>query len=308
MILYFVRHGEAGAQLDGPEDDARPLTPSGAAALEGAAPLWRSLNLRPEVVVSSPLARAHRTAELLVAGLGLPDPPLVDDRLRPGARWPDLARAMAAHPAARRVAFVGHQPDLSEAIRVLTGGVAIRLRPGGLACVEFPGVPEPGAGELAWLIDPDLYVGLPAGGTQVTRIAAYALCLDEARRILLARLSPSEIKPGWWTLPGGGIEFGESPAEAVLRELAEETGLSGEIVSLAEVASWVRRGPVAPFAGEDFQAIQVIYRVRVTGGSLRDEPDGSTDAADWFTRAQAEELPLVDLARIGLRLAFGERG
>jgi hypothetical protein len=33
----------------------------------------------------------------------------------------------------------------------------VRLRPGGVACVEFPGTPEPGAGELAWLLDPDLY-------------------------------------------------------------------------------------------------------------------------------------------------------
>ncbi len=308
MILYFLRHGEAGANLPGPDDDARGLTPAGAAALRSAGTPWRRLNLRPDVVLSSPLRRALHTAELLVAGLGLTDAPLVDDRLRPGARWPDLARAMAAHPSARRVAFVGHQPDLSEAIRVLTGGVAVRLRPGGLACVEFPGIPEPGAGELAWLVDPDLYEAPPAGANQVTRIAAYALCLDETSRVLLARLSASEIKPGWWTLPGGGIDFGEAPAGAVLRELAEETGLSGEIDSLAEVASWVRRGPVAAFAGDDFQAIQIIYRVRVTGGSLRDERGGSTDAAAWFTRGEAEQLPLVDLARIGLRLAFGDRG
>ncbi len=53
--------------------------------------------------------------------------------------------------------FVSHEPDLSEAVGLLTGARAVRLRKGGLACVEFPGIPEPGSGELAWLLDPDLY-------------------------------------------------------------------------------------------------------------------------------------------------------
>ena len=52
---------------------------------------------------------------------------------------------------------MGPEPDLSRAVALLTGASSIRLRKGGVACVEFPGVPEPGAGELAWLLDPDLY-------------------------------------------------------------------------------------------------------------------------------------------------------
>ena len=40
---------------------------------------------------------------------------------------------------------------------------SVRMRTGGLACVEFYGIPEPGAGELAWLIDPDLYTDEPGG-------------------------------------------------------------------------------------------------------------------------------------------------
>jgi phosphohistidine phosphatase SixA len=83
--------------------------------------------------------------------------PVVDRRLRPGAQWSDLARAMAAHGDARRVMFVGHEPDLSGAVSLLTGATSVRMRKGGIACVEFPGVPEPGAGELAWILDPDLY-------------------------------------------------------------------------------------------------------------------------------------------------------
>jgi 8-oxo-dGTP diphosphatase len=136
---------------------------------------------------------------------------------------------------------------------------------------------------------------------QITRVAAYALCEDDDGRILLARLTYPEIKAGYWTLPGGGIDFGEAPADAVLRELTEETGLTGAIHSLAGVESWVRRGPVPGGVGDDFQAIQILYHVVITGGELRDELDGSTDAAAWFTRAEVAALPIVELVDAGLR-------
>ncbi|MBA3687285.1 MAG: NUDIX domain-containing protein [Chloroflexi bacterium] len=142
----------------------------------------------------------------------------------------------------------------------------------------------------------------PEPWSQVTRVAAYALCQDENDRILLTRLTYPEIKAGHWTLPGGGIDFGESPAEAVLRELTEETGLTGSITSLAAVESWIRRGPITGASGDDFQAIQILYRVLVTGGTLRDELDGSTDAAAWFTRDEVAGLPIVELVEAGLRL------
>ncbi len=154
MILYFLRHGKAEAPTAG-NDEARSLTDAGAAALRAAAPLWRRLNLRPDVVVSSPLRRAIQTAELCCEAIG--GTPITSDRLRPGAEWADFGRTLAEHPDARRILFVGHEPDLSGAVATLTGASSVRMRKGGLACVEFYGVPEPGAGELAWLIDPDLY-------------------------------------------------------------------------------------------------------------------------------------------------------
>ena len=154
MILYFLRHGKAGSPR-AKNDDARELTRAGVTALRAAGPLWRRLNLRPDVVLSSPLPRALRTAELFCEAVG--GEPAVDDGLRPGAGWGEMARAMAANPDARRVMFVGHEPDLSSAVAMLSGAASVRLRKGGLACVEFYGIPEPGGGEIAWLLDPDLY-------------------------------------------------------------------------------------------------------------------------------------------------------
>lgn len=154
MILYFLRHGKAGSPSRG-DDDARQLTTAGTDALRRASSLWQRVNLRPDVILSSPLARARQTAELVTEAIG--GEVLLDDRLRPGASWGDLARAMSDHPDARRVLFVGHEPDLSSAIAHLTGAASVRMRKGGLACVEFYGIPEPGGGELAWLLDPDLY-------------------------------------------------------------------------------------------------------------------------------------------------------
>jgi len=154
VILYFLRHGKAGSPR-ATNDDARELTPKGIAALRAAAPLWHRLNLRPDLVLSSPLPRALQTAQLFCDAMG--GGPTPDEGLRPGASWGDLARAMAAHPNARRVMFVGHEPDLSSAIVDLTGAASVRMRKGGLACIEFYGVPEPGGGEIAWLLDPDLY-------------------------------------------------------------------------------------------------------------------------------------------------------
>jgi ADP-ribose pyrophosphatase YjhB (NUDIX family) len=138
-------------------------------------------------------------------------------------------------------------------------------------------------------------------------VAAYALCVEDGR-ILLCRIAPGSWSGvGQWTLPGGGLIFGEAPEAGAIRELEEETGLRGTIRGLVDLQDWSGRW-THPKDGVDeaFHAIQVIYRVDLTGGELRDEVDGSTDQARWFTREEAEALPLVDLAETGLRLAFGD--
>lgn len=132
-----------------------------------------------------------------------------------------------------------------------------------------------------------------------TRVAAYALATGEAGRVLLVRVAPGYPSAGQWTLPGGGLKFGEDPAAGALRELTEETGLSGEIESIAFIDS--RTWPARPESDlGEWHAVRVVYRVRITGGELRDELDESTDAAAWFTREDAQQIPTVDLVQVAL--------
>jgi phosphohistidine phosphatase len=156
VILYFMRHGRAEDPAGGADEDRR-LTDDGVDDLRGAAGTWRTLNLRPDVILTSPYPRATQTARLFADAVELGDRVFQDDRLAPGADWDSMARALADHSDAKRVMFVGHEPDLSTAVSLLTGAVAVRMRRGGVACVEFYGVPEVGTGEIAWLIDPDVY-------------------------------------------------------------------------------------------------------------------------------------------------------
>jgi ADP-ribose pyrophosphatase YjhB (NUDIX family) len=140
----------------------------------------------------------------------------------------------------------------------------------------------------------------PAGsGVERTRVAAYAVARDDDGRTLLCHIAPSVGVGDVWTLPGGGLDFGESPAVAVLRELTEETGYVGELDGLVGVSDRVFRD----VDGADrLHAIRILYRVRIVGGELRDEPDGSTDMCRWFTRSEARGLRLGELARHALDL------
>jgi 8-oxo-dGTP diphosphatase len=133
--------------------------------------------------------------------------------------------------------------------------------------------------------------------TDRVRVAAYALCRDADDRVLLCHIAPWVGAGDLWTLPGGGLAFGEAPAAAVLRELAEETGYEGEIVRLLDVSD---RLFGADPEGERLHAIRIVYEVRVTGGSPRDESEGSTDTCRWVSVAEAAALHLGELARRGL--------
>jgi 8-oxo-dGTP diphosphatase len=140
---------------------------------------------------------------------------------------------------------------------------------------------------------------------RIQRVAAYNVCIDDASRLLMCRLSDITERPGAWTLPGGGINFGEHPEAGALRELNEETGYVGEIVELLAVDSIQRTFRAADEIETDYHSVRIIYRTRILGGELRDETDESTDHAAWCWREELGSMPLVELGRLGVQLAFG---
>jgi len=137
-------------------------------------------------------------------------------------------------------------------------------------------------------------------GDERTRVGAYAICLDDGGRILLCRIEPSVAPGEIWTLPGGGLDFGEAPEVAVVRELAEESGYVGEVIDLSDISD--RLFVDASYGGR-LHAIRIVYRVRITSGMLRDEVGGSTDTCAWFTLEEATRLSLGELARRAVRAA-----
>jgi len=136
-----------------------------------------------------------------------------------------------------------------------------------------------------------------------TRLGAYAVSFDADGRILLCRLSADEVEAGAWTLPGGGVEFGEHPDSAVLRELEEESGLTGRIDDVLGIFSRVYPRSRAA-GGADLHFLGFLYRVTAVGGKLRDEIDGSTDTCAWFRPDELPDLRIVGVARHAIALAL----
>lgn len=131
---------------------------------------------------------------------------------------------------------------------------------------------------------------------QTTRIAAYAL-IYENKKILLCRLSKNvQDAAGQWTLPGGGIEFGEDPQDAMIREVREETGLEVTPIEVAFIDS-IR---ITNDSG-DYHGIRIVYRVNRVAGEIQNEIDGSTDLAKWHNLSAISEIPLVGLAERGVQ-------
>ncbi|WP_424921002.1 NUDIX hydrolase [Streptomyces sp. wa13] len=134
------------------------------------------------------------------------------------------------------------------------------------------------------------------------RLAAYAVCVEDGRVLLACHVPPKG--KATWTLPGGRVEQGEDPFEAVIREVGEETGCDAVVVRLLGVDS--RIIPAAERAvpgGPDHQNVGIFYQVRITGGRLRPEPNGEITHSVWTPVPGLAGLRRSSLVDVGLALA-----
>jgi phosphohistidine phosphatase len=156
MKIYFLRHGLAGERSEWKGDDAaRPLTDAGIEKTKRIAATLSKLNLGLDTIITSPLARARQTAEIVAQQLDLK---LIEDtRLAPGFNDEQLRAVLLDYPDVNDIMVVGHEPDLSETISALIGGGRVVCKKGGLALVDLPNA-QSREGELVWLVPPKVLV------------------------------------------------------------------------------------------------------------------------------------------------------
>ncbi|MEW1750852.1 NUDIX hydrolase [Streptomyces angustmyceticus] len=134
------------------------------------------------------------------------------------------------------------------------------------------------------------------------RLAAYAVCIQDGLVLLACQVPPKGEAN--WTLPGGRVEHAEDPFDAVIREVAEESGCDAVVERLLGVDS--RIIPAAERTvpgGPEHQNVGVFYRVRITGGRLRPEPNGEIAECVWTPIPDVAALRRSSLVDIGLALA-----
>lgn len=139
------------------------------------------------------------------------------------------------------------------------------------------------------------------------RVAAYAV-VERRGKLLLTHWRRGHLHG--WTLPGGGLEPGEDPEDAVVREVLEETGLEARVGKLIGVDSRVMvREEVPEGTDPELHTIRIIYRATVKDGPLRNEVGGSSDEARWVSIRDIKGLRTLSLVQAAMRMAgIDQRG
>jgi phosphohistidine phosphatase len=168
MQVLFVRHGEAeevGHGVPG-EDARRRLVKAGRRQTRKVAGALNYLGLRPRVILTSPLARARETAEIIAKRVKRSPDPQTSDSLKPGGTWQALRRDIIRHISRTKgkrktegiVCAVGHQPDLSRIVSEALCGAAVGFKMEKSACIllRWEDAGMSGEAAVSFAIEPDI--------------------------------------------------------------------------------------------------------------------------------------------------------
>jgi len=156
MILYILRHGIAEEALSGGDDGARKLTAKGRDKMRDTAEGMREYGLRFDAILTSPLARATETAEIVASAYANTPPPQVLPALATGVPADEAAAALRSFAKQKHMMIVGHEPQLSAlAALLMTGSIdtpKLALKKGGCIALQVPSRLERGGAELLWML------------------------------------------------------------------------------------------------------------------------------------------------------------
>jgi phosphohistidine phosphatase len=157
MNVYFLRHARAekrGKKVY-PNDD-RPLTQDGVLDFQKSLRGFRLLVPEIDLILTSPMKRAHDTAAMVAEAMLLQDKMAVVDALLPGRPYAEVLELLTEHRRAQNIVLVGHETGLSEyACRLLkTEHRGFELKKGGVCCIEVEKGPPLWDSRLLWLVTP----------------------------------------------------------------------------------------------------------------------------------------------------------
>jgi phosphohistidine phosphatase len=155
MILYFLRHANAGEHLATPKkDEKRALDKEGIEQCGFVGRAMAALDAQVDCVVSSPLKRATQTASLVGNEIGYEGKIQIDAGLRPEASFADFRKLLEKYARQEAIMVVGHNPNLSQFLGTIiceSGCEAsVELKKGAVAKVEM----RRSSGTLLWCLTP----------------------------------------------------------------------------------------------------------------------------------------------------------
>ncbi len=165
MRIYLVRHSNAvDPGTPGYEDDSqRPLTEKGRDKMNKIASGLKKMNLKPDLIVSSPYVRARQTAEILAKVLKYKRNIIFSDALVPMGNTDEIIGEINEKYDVDELVLVGHEPFISNLIGVLTAAnpdIAINMKNGGVCCLSVDDLHVERTAILEWLLTPKILSAL----------------------------------------------------------------------------------------------------------------------------------------------------
>jgi phosphohistidine phosphatase len=170
MIIYFLRHANAGERLTNPKkDEKRALDDAGVEQCTYMGRALAAMEVQVDVIITSPLKRAVQTASLVGNELSYEGKLQLEDALRPGASFADFHKLLDKYARYESIMVVGHNPNLSEFLgRCISEPgceAAVDLKKGAVAKVET----ARNSAAMQWCLSPKVVRSLYAAATESSR-------------------------------------------------------------------------------------------------------------------------------------------